>query len=224
MLSTLCTSFAPPPMLCLATGRRLMLFSRVPPLTNPLPSPSSSPCLVIVDRPYKAIASMYILRKPPSWQGQSRVLSHHLTDYNLLHLNKEPRGRTKYITNPHFSSKLRALVLATGAMGRKPSYKGEDTYLGQGTFGANTDMWSWSMCLTVAPPLITNEHLKSHILSLTTLITHHAPRITHHAPRTTHHAPRTTRHAPLSTATTPPPVPPYNTPCTILRCELLRHV
>ena len=34
----------------------------------------------------------------------------------------------KYVYTPDATYKARALVLATGAMGRPPSYKGEDTY------------------------------------------------------------------------------------------------
>lgn len=41
-------------------------------------------------------------------------------------------GDTKSVYTPDATFKCRALVLATGAMGRKPSYKGEDTYLGKG--------------------------------------------------------------------------------------------
>ena len=38
----------------------------------------------------------------------------------------------KYVYTPDATYKARALVLATGAMGRPPSYKGEDTFLGKG--------------------------------------------------------------------------------------------
>ena len=41
-------------------------------------------------------------------------------------------GDTKSVYTPDATFKCRALVLATGAMGRKPSYKGEDTFLGKG--------------------------------------------------------------------------------------------
>lgn len=38
----------------------------------------------------------------------------------------------KVVYTPETAYKARSLVLATGAMGRKPTYKGEGTYLGQG--------------------------------------------------------------------------------------------
>jgi len=38
----------------------------------------------------------------------------------------------KVVYTPDVTYRARALVLATGAMGRKPSFKGEDTYLGSG--------------------------------------------------------------------------------------------
>jgi len=41
-------------------------------------------------------------------------------------------GESKTVYTPDATFKARALVLATGAMGRKPSFKGEDTYLGKG--------------------------------------------------------------------------------------------
>lgn len=41
-------------------------------------------------------------------------------------------GPTKMVYTPDATYKARALVLATGAMGRPPSYEGEDTYLGKG--------------------------------------------------------------------------------------------
>merc|ERR1712106_259838 len=41
-------------------------------------------------------------------------------------------GDRKRVYTPDATFITRALVLATGAMGRPPSYKGEDTYLGQG--------------------------------------------------------------------------------------------
>ena len=53
-----------------------------------------------------------------------------LTRPRLLHYLA---GDRKYVYTPDATFVARALVLATGAMGRKPSYKGEDTYLGQGT-------------------------------------------------------------------------------------------
>lgn len=42
------------------------------------------------------------------------------------------QGEYKYVYTPDATFKARALVLSTGAMGRKPSFKGEDTYLGRG--------------------------------------------------------------------------------------------
>ena len=44
----------------------------------------------------------------------------------------ECQGEYKTVYTPDATFKARALVLATGAMGRPPSFKGEDTYLGQG--------------------------------------------------------------------------------------------
>jgi len=44
----------------------------------------------------------------------------------------DTEGDRKYVYTPDATFVARALVLATGAMGRKPSYTGEDTYLGQG--------------------------------------------------------------------------------------------
>lgn len=41
-------------------------------------------------------------------------------------------GEYKYVYTPDATYKARALVLATGAMGRKASFEGEDTYLGKG--------------------------------------------------------------------------------------------
>ena len=41
-------------------------------------------------------------------------------------------GDTKEVYTPDATFKCRALVVAAGAMGRKPSYKGEDTFLGRG--------------------------------------------------------------------------------------------
>jgi len=41
-------------------------------------------------------------------------------------------GDSKVVYTPDATFKARAIVLATGAMGRQPSFKGEDTYLGQG--------------------------------------------------------------------------------------------
>ena len=41
-------------------------------------------------------------------------------------------GETKTVYTPEATYKARALVLATGAMGRTPSFKGEDTFLGRG--------------------------------------------------------------------------------------------
>ena len=42
------------------------------------------------------------------------------------------KGDTKCVYTPDATFKCRALVVAAGAMGRKPSYKGEDTFLGKG--------------------------------------------------------------------------------------------
>jgi len=44
----------------------------------------------------------------------------------------DAEGERKTVYTPDATFKARALVLATGAMGRQPSYKGEDTYLGKG--------------------------------------------------------------------------------------------
>ena len=41
-------------------------------------------------------------------------------------------GESKYVYTPEATFKARSLVLATGAMGRKPSFEGEDTFLGRG--------------------------------------------------------------------------------------------
>eukprot|EP00419_Tripos_fusus_P022826 CAMPEP_0172715698 /NCGR_PEP_ID=MMETSP1074-20121228/67697_1 /TAXON_ID=2916 /ORGANISM="Ceratium fusus, Strain PA161109" /LENGTH=392 /DNA_ID=CAMNT_0013540303 /DNA_START=28 /DNA_END=1206 /DNA_ORIENTATION=+ len=41
-------------------------------------------------------------------------------------------GDTKVVYTPVASFKAKVVVLATGAMGRKPSFKGEEAYLGQG--------------------------------------------------------------------------------------------
>ena len=38
----------------------------------------------------------------------------------------------KAVYTPDVTVRAKALVLATGAMGRPPSFKGEDTYLGKG--------------------------------------------------------------------------------------------
>lgn len=44
----------------------------------------------------------------------------------------EADGDSKTVYTPDLTVKARALVLATGAMGRPPSFKGEDVYLGRG--------------------------------------------------------------------------------------------
>ena len=44
----------------------------------------------------------------------------------------EVEGERKVVYTPEATFKTRALVLATGAMGRPPSFLGEDTYLGKG--------------------------------------------------------------------------------------------
>ena len=44
----------------------------------------------------------------------------------------EVDGEQKVVYTPDATFRARALVLATGAMGRPPSFKGEDTYLGKG--------------------------------------------------------------------------------------------
>mmetsp|Transcript_1016 Transcript_1016/g.2641 ORF Transcript_1016/g.2641 Transcript_1016/m.2641 type:complete len:337 (+) Transcript_1016:15-1025(+) len=44
----------------------------------------------------------------------------------------ETEGDKKVVYTPDATIRARAMVLATGAMGRKPSFKGEDTYLGKG--------------------------------------------------------------------------------------------
>jgi len=44
----------------------------------------------------------------------------------------DSQGEYKYVYTPDVTFKARALVLASGAMGRKASFKGEDTYLGRG--------------------------------------------------------------------------------------------
>lgn len=41
-------------------------------------------------------------------------------------------GKTKFVYTPDVTFKARTVVLATGAMGRPPSFKGEDTFLGKG--------------------------------------------------------------------------------------------
>jgi len=46
--------------------------------------------------------------------------------------DKEDNMHNKVVYTPDVTYRARALVLATGAMGRKPSFKGEDTYLGAG--------------------------------------------------------------------------------------------
>ena len=44
----------------------------------------------------------------------------------------DTQGEYKYVYTPDATFKSRALVLASGAMGRKATFKGEDTYLGRG--------------------------------------------------------------------------------------------
>lgn len=44
----------------------------------------------------------------------------------------ETEGEKKVVYTPDVTVRARALVLATGAMGRPPSFTGEDTYLGKG--------------------------------------------------------------------------------------------
>ena len=44
----------------------------------------------------------------------------------------EVEGEGKVVYTPEATFRARAVVLATGAMGRPPSFKGEDTYLGKG--------------------------------------------------------------------------------------------
>merc|ERR1719353_716600 len=44
----------------------------------------------------------------------------------------DTKGEHKMVYTPDATFKARALVLATGAMGRKASFEGEDTYLGRG--------------------------------------------------------------------------------------------
>ena len=44
----------------------------------------------------------------------------------------DTKGEHKMVYTPDATFKCRALVLATGAMGRKASFEGEDTYLGRG--------------------------------------------------------------------------------------------
>lgn len=46
--------------------------------------------------------------------------------------DSEKTVHNKVVYTPDVTYRARALVLATGAMGRKPSFKGEDTYLGSG--------------------------------------------------------------------------------------------
>ena len=45
---------------------------------------------------------------------------------------KDHSVHNKVVYTPDATFRARALVLATGAMGRKASFKGEDTYLGSG--------------------------------------------------------------------------------------------
>tara|TARA_B110001452_G_scaffold186381_1_gene156839 strand:+ start:1421 stop:2380 length:960 start_codon:yes stop_codon:yes gene_type:complete len=55
------------------------------------------------------------------------------TDYRRAQVFMvDVEGPTKMVYTPDVTFKARALVLATGAMGRPPTYKGEDTYLGKG--------------------------------------------------------------------------------------------
>jgi len=55
------------------------------------------------------------------------------TDYRRAQVFMvETEGDRKTVYTPEATFKARALVLATGAMGRKPSFKGEDTFLGSG--------------------------------------------------------------------------------------------
>eukprot|EP00565_Helicotheca_tamesis_P002731 CAMPEP_0185729968 /NCGR_PEP_ID=MMETSP1171-20130828/7878_1 /TAXON_ID=374046 /ORGANISM="Helicotheca tamensis, Strain CCMP826" /LENGTH=320 /DNA_ID=CAMNT_0028398925 /DNA_START=203 /DNA_END=1165 /DNA_ORIENTATION=+ len=55
------------------------------------------------------------------------------TDYRRAQVFMlEIDGETKNVYTPDAIFKARCLVLATGAMGRKPSFEGEETYLGRG--------------------------------------------------------------------------------------------
>lgn len=55
------------------------------------------------------------------------------TDYRRAQVFMlEIDGETKSVYTPDAMFKARTLVLATGAMGRKPSFEGEETYLGRG--------------------------------------------------------------------------------------------
>jgi len=55
------------------------------------------------------------------------------TDYRRAQVFMvETEGDRKTVYTPDATFKTRALVLATGAMGRKPSFKGESTFLGSG--------------------------------------------------------------------------------------------
>jgi thioredoxin reductase (NADPH) len=55
------------------------------------------------------------------------------TDYRRAQVFMvDVEGERKVVYTPDACFKARALVLATGAMGRPPSFKGEDTYLGRG--------------------------------------------------------------------------------------------
>jgi thioredoxin reductase (NADPH) len=55
------------------------------------------------------------------------------TDYRHAHVfMTECHGDIKTVYTPDTLYKTKALVLASGALGRPPSFHGEDTYLGQG--------------------------------------------------------------------------------------------
>uniref|UniRef100_A0A7S2VXY7 FAD/NAD(P)-binding domain-containing protein n=2 Tax=Eucampia antarctica TaxID=49252 RepID=A0A7S2VXY7_9STRA len=57
------------------------------------------------------------------------------TDYRraqVFLIDFDDGNGNKIVYTPDATFKTRSLVLATGAMGRKPTFKGEDTYLGQG--------------------------------------------------------------------------------------------
>lgn len=55
------------------------------------------------------------------------------TDYRRAQVFMvDVEGEYKMVYTPEATFKARALVLATGAMGRPPSFKGEDTFLGKG--------------------------------------------------------------------------------------------
>jgi thioredoxin reductase (NADPH) len=55
------------------------------------------------------------------------------TDYRQAHVfMTECHGDVKTVYTPDTVYKAKALVLASGALGRPPSIQGEDTYLGQG--------------------------------------------------------------------------------------------